>query len=281
MILFKKGDELKKYLIKKSSEGISIGFVPTMGALHEGHLSLVRAAKEKNGLVVASIFVNPTQFNDQQDYLHYPKTIDQDILLLEKSACDVLFLPDVQEIYPSGYVADHYALGSLETVLEGKYRPGHFQGVCQVVDRLLAIVMPSTLFLGQKDYQQCMVIERLIDLKQYATKLYVVPTMRENSGLAMSSRNLRLNEQDREKAAAIHDGLTHLKSRLQPGKVQPLCDDIATGLLQAGFEKVDYISIANAQTLEPVEEWDGKTDLVALAAVFLSGVRLIDNIPLT
>ena len=281
MILFKKGDELKKYLIKKAVEGISIGFVPTMGALHEGHLSLIRAAKEKNGLVVSSIFVNPTQFNDQQDYLHYPKTIDQDILLLEKSACDVLFLPDVQEIYPSGYLPDHYALGSLETVLEGKYRPGHFQGVCQVVDRLLAIVMPSTLFLGQKDYQQCMVIARLIHLKQYATDLHIVPTMRETSGLAMSSRNLRLNEQDRKKDAAIYAGLTHLKSRLKPGKIQSLCDDIANDLLRAGFEKVDYISIANAKTLDPVEEWDGETALVALAAVFLSGIRLIDNIPLT
>ncbi len=281
MILFKKGDELKKYLIKKTNEGISIGFVPTMGALHEGHLSLVRAAKTKSDLVVSSIFVNPTQFNDQQDYLHYPKTIDQDILLLEKSACDVLFLPDVQEIYPTGYQPTHYDLGSLETLLEGKYRPGHFQGVCQVVDRLLEIVMPSTLFLGQKDYQQCMVIERLIHLKQYATQLYVVPTMRETSGLAMSSRNLRLNEQDRAKAASIYAGLTHIKSRLTPGKVQPLCDEVAATLLQAGFEKVDYISIANAKTLESVEDWDGKTPLVALAAVFLSGVRLIDNIPLT
>lgn len=281
MILFRKGDELKKYLIKKTSEGISIGFVPTMGALHEGHLSLVRAAKANTDLVVSSIFVNPTQFNDQQDYLHYPKTIDQDIFLLEKSDCDVLFLPDVQEIYPNSYSPIHYALGSLETVLEGKYRPGHFQGVCQVVDRLLETVMPAMLFLGQKDYQQCMVIERLIDLKQYATQLYVVPTMRENSGLAMSSRNLRLNEQNRAKAAAIHAGLTHIKSRLEPGKVQSLCDEVAANLLQAGFEKVDYISIANAKTLEPVEEWDGKTALVALAAVFLSGVRLIDNIPLT
>lgn len=280
MILFKKGDELKKYLIKKTSEGISIGFVPTMGALHEGHLSLVRVAKEKNGLVVCSIFVNPTQFNDQQDYLHYPKTIDQDILLLEKSACDVLFLPDVQEIYPNGYLPIHYELGSLETVLEGKYRPGHFQGVCQVVDRLLAIVMPSTLFLGQKDYQQCMVIEKLIHIKQYATHLYIVPTVREPSGLAMSSRNLRLNEQDREKAASIYAGLSHIESCLKPGNVQSLCDDIANDLIQAGFEKIDYISIANAKTLEPIEEWDGETSLVALAAVFLSGVRLIDNIPL-
>lgn len=281
MILFKKGDELKKYLIKKALEGHTIGFVPTMGALHDGHLSLIRAAKEKTDLVVCSIFVNPTQFNDQQDYLHYPKTIDQDIFLLEKSTCDILFLPDVQEIYPDGYLPLHYELGSLETLLEGKYRPGHFQGVCQVVDRLLEMVIPSLLFLGQKDYQQCMVIDRLISIKQYPTQLYIVPTMREASGLAMSSRNLRLNEQDRTKAAAIYSGLTSIRSRLKPGSVQQLCDEVVNDLLKEGFEKVDYISIANAKTLEPIEEWDGQIPLVALAAVFLSGVRLIDNIPLT
>ncbi len=281
MILFKKGDELKKYLIKQASIGHTIGFVPTMGALHEGHLSLIRAAKEKTDLVVCSIFVNPTQFNDQQDYLHYPKTIDQDIFLLEKSTCDVLFLPDVQEIYPDGYLPIHYELGSLETLLEGKYRPGHFQGVCQVVDRLLAIVSPSFLFLGQKDYQQCMVIEKLISVQQYPTQLYIVPTMRETSGLAMSSRNLRLSEEDRIKATAIYTGLTSIQSRLKTGSVQQLCDEVAADLLRSGFEKVDYISIANAQTLEPIEEWDGQIPLVALAAAFLSGVRLIDNIPLT
>lgn len=281
MILFKKGDELKKYLIKQASIGHTIGFVPTMGALHEGHLSLIRTAKEKADLVVCSIFVNPTQFNDQEDYLHYPKTIDQDIFLLEKSTCDVLFLPDVQEIYPDGYLPLHYELGSLETLLEGKYRPGHFQGVCQVVDRLLTIVLPSFLFLGQKDYQQCMVIEKLIRIQQYPTQLYVVPTMREASGLAMSSRNLRLSEEDRIKATAIYTGLTSIQSRLKIGSVQQLCNEVAANLIRSGFEKVDYISIANAQTLEPIEEWDGQTPLVALAAVFLSGVRLIDNIPLT
>ncbi len=281
MILFKKGDELKKYLIKKTEEGLSIGFVPTMGALHEGHLSLIRAAKEKTTLVVCSIFVNPTQFNDQQDYLHYPKTIEQDILALEKSTCDVLFMPDVQEIYPDNYLPKSYHLGSLETVLEGKYRPGHFQGVCQVVDTLLEIVMPTLLFLGQKDYQQCMVIEKLIQIKQYPSRLFIVPTKREESGLAMSSRNLRLTEADRQKAKAIYAGLNHIKMQLKTGAVQQLCDDIHKDLLEAGFEKVDYISIANAQNLEPIEIWDGKIPLVALAAAFLSGVRLIDNIPLT
>ncbi len=281
MILFKKADELKKYLIKKTEEGLSIGFVPTMGALHEGHLSLIKEARDKSGLVVCSIFVNPTQFNDQQDYLHYPKTIEQDILALEKSTCDVLFMPDVQEIYPDNYLPKSYHLGSLETVLEGKYRPGHFQGVCQVVDTLLEIVMPTLLFLGQKDYQQCMVIEKLIQIRQYPTRLCIVPTKREKSGLAMSSRNLRLTEADRQKATAIYTGLNHIKTQLKAGAVKHLCDKVQSDLLKAGFEKVDYITIADAQTLEPIEVWDGKIPLVALAAAFLSGIRLIDNIPLT
>lgn len=281
MILFRKGDELKKYLIAKTGQGLNIGFVPTMGALHEGHLSLIRAAKERSDLVVSSIFVNPTQFNDQQDYLHYPKTINQDILALEKSACDILFMPDVKEIYPDNYLPLSYDLGFLETVLEGKFRPGHFQGVCQVVDRLLEIVTPGLLFLGQKDYQQCMVIERLIQLKHPSTRLLIVPTMREKNGLAMSSRNLRLSTTDRVKAEAIYKGLMKIKAQLQPGTLQQLCEEVSNDLLDAGFEKVDYISISHASTLAPVNEWDGKTPLVALAAAFISGVRLIDNIPLT
>lgn len=282
MILFKKGDELRKYLIKKKAAGASIGFVPTMGALHNGHLSLVNTALKQSDLVVCSIFVNPTQFNDKSDYLHYPNTIEQDIVQLEKSACDILFLPDVPEIYPENDVPVHYELGNLEKVLEGKFRPGHFQGVCQVVDRLLQLVEPTTLFLGRKDYQQCMVISKLIQLKGYSTHLCIVPTMREESGLAMSSRNLRLSEGDKQKAAAIFKGLTHIRVHVKPGIVSPLTTSVAKELLvNEGFDKIDYISIVHADTLEEVIEWDGQSPLVALAAVFLSGVRLIDNIPLT
>lgn len=281
MILFKKGDELNKYLIKKKAEGASIGFVPTMGALHEGHISLIKAAQQQTNLVVSSIFVNPTQFNDPADYLHYPKTIDRDIFELEKAGCDILLMPEVQEIYPESFSAPYYELGNLEKVLEGKYRPGHFQGVCQVVDRLLRLVEPSILFLGRKDYQQCMVIEKLIELQGFQTRLFMVPTMREESGLAMSSRNLRLSDTDKEKAAALYKGLELIRTELRPGPLTVLTTTVANDLLQKGFEKIDYISIAHAQTLEPVAEWDGKSPLVALAAVFLSGVRLIDNVPLT
>jgi pantoate--beta-alanine ligase len=281
MILFKTIDELRKYIINIRSAGKAIGFVPTMGALHAGHLSLISTSKKNTGLTVCSIFVNPTQFNDPSDYQQYPITIEQDIRLLEQEGCDVLFLPEVKEIYPSNFEKKHYELGALETHLEGKYRPGHFQGVCQVVDRLLTIVEPNQLFLGRKDYQQCMVIAELIRQTGKHTSLQIVPTMRETSGLAMSSRNLRLSEPDREKATAIYKALQWIKTTIQPGPIGTISATAGKILLDAGFDKIDYISIAHAQNLEPIEDWDGQTPLVALAAAFLSGVRLIDNISLT
>lgn len=281
MILFKSTVELKKYLIKERAAGKTIGFVPTMGALHLGHISLIEAAKQECHLTVSSIFVNPTQFNDPADYQQYPVTIEKDIYLLEQSGCDILLLPSVQEIYPDETHKKQYELGSLEQLLEGKYRPGHFQGVCQVVNRLLEIVEPNLLFLGRKDYQQCMVIEKLIQLTDSYTELFIVPTMRESTGLAMSSRNLRLSEIDRERAKAIYASLNWMKEHLRIGSVSDLTKNAEAQLLEAGFDQIDYISIAHAQTLEPIEIWDGTTPLVALAAAFLSGVRLIDNISLT
>lgn len=281
MILFKNIIELEKYLIKERTAGKSIGFVPTMGALHQGHISLIDTAQEQCQLTVSSIFVNPTQFNDPADFQQYPITIEKDIFMLEQAGCDVLLLPSVQEIYPDETHKKKYNLGALEQLLEGKYRPGHFQGVCQVVNRLLEIVKPDLLFLGRKDYQQCMVIEQLIKLTGFYTKVCIVQTMREASGLAMSSRNLRLSEIDREKARAIYTSLNWIKDNLHSGSVGELIKNAENRLLNAGFDSVDYISIADAQTLEPVEIWDGSTPLVALAAAFLSNVRLIDNIPLT
>lgn len=281
MILFKTINELKKYIIKTRLSGTPVGFVPTMGALHAGHLSLIKASKAVTGLTVCSIFVNPTQFNNPTDYQRYPATIEQDIRLLEQEGCDILFLPSVQEIYPANYQQKRYNLGSLELYLEGKYRPGHFQGVCQVVERLLYIVEPDQLFLGRKDYQQCMVIAELINQTGMHTDLRIVPTMREPSGLAMSSRNLRLSETDREKASAIYHTLQWIKATIHTGSIKNIIVNAEKMLIDTGFNKVEYISIVHAQNLEPIEEWDREMPLVALAAAFLSGVRLIDNISLT
>jgi len=279
MIICKKPRELHNLLEKKNIEQHEIGFIPTMGALHAGHLSLVEAAKKQNKIVVCSIFVNPIQFNDPQDFKKYPITLEKDILMFEGAGCDVLFIPSVEDIYPKGTNnMEHYDLGFLETVLEGKFRPGHFQGVCLVMGRLLEIVLPDNLYLGQKDYQQCMVIKKLIELigLEDKVKVNICPTLREEDGLAMSSRNTRLLPDDRIKATTISKALRSLKENLKAGDTKKIKDEAKEMLLQKGF-LIDYVEIANADTLELIENWNGKVKVVALAAAFLNNVRLIDN----
>ena len=277
MILFKKAGDLSNWLETQRKNNLQIGFAPTMGALHPGHLSLIVSSKEQNDITVASIFVNPTQFNDPKDFEKYPVTIEKDIDLLEKAGCDVLFLPDTKEIYPAGTSAGkQYDLGFLETVFEGKFRPGHFQGVCMVVERLLIIVEPDNLYLGQKDYQQCMVITRLIELMGSATNVNICPTLREKDGLAMSSRNMRLSAEERETATTIYKCLSLAKEKLSPGDMASLKKEMQVLLERAGF-RIDYAEIADARTLEIINEWDGKEKLVVLVAAFLNEVRLIDN----
>jgi pantoate--beta-alanine ligase len=277
MILLKKPAELSAYIAEKKKQGNSIGFAPTMGALHNGHISLINNSKQVNNITVCSIFVNPTQFNQAKDFEKYPITIEKDIDMLEKNGCDVLFLPSVQEIYPDDLTKQpHYNLGYLETVLEGKYRPGHYQGVCQVVHRLLQIVQPHNLYLGQKDYQQCMVIKKLIELTHLKTNVIICATLRENDGLAMSSRNMRLNEQERKMAVKISETLSFIKKEIKPGYLQDLKERGNQYLTAENF-KVDYVEIANADDLTFVENWNGKQKLVALVAAYLNEVRLIDN----
>ena len=257
--------------------GNSIGYVPTMGALHKGHISLIVNSKKVNQITVSSIFVNPTQFNNPKDFEKYPVTLQSDIDLLEQNGCDVLFLPTVAEMYPTGFNNNKsYNLGYLETVLEGKYRPGHFQGVCQVVDRLLQIVRPHNLYLGQKDYQQCMVIKKMIELVQMNINVIVCATLREGDGLAMSSRNMRLNKQEREQAVRISEVLLFIKKEIKAGYIGDLEERAIQYLSAAGF-KVDYVTIAAADTLELLEYWDGSKNIVALAAAYMNEVRLIDN----
>lgn len=279
MIVFKTALALQEQLARARQNGQSIGFVPTMGALHQGHVSLIETAREQSDYTVCSIFVNPVQFNDPNDYKKYPVTTDSDMAMLEQCGADALFLPAVEEMYPGGTAGlEHYELGYLETILEGKYRPGHFQGVCQVMRRLLEMVRPHGLFMGQKDYQQCMVVKKLLELTRMdaETNLHVCPTVREADGLAMSSRNMRLSAEARAKAIAIPDALSFVKSNLQPGQLLPLMLE-ARSFLTAQKMKVDYLEIADAGTLEPTDNWNGKQKLVALAAAFLGEVRLIDN----
>ncbi len=283
MILFKKSRDLGTFLANQRQNGKSIGFVPTMGALHQGHLALVRSSIDENAYTACSIFVNPTQFNDPRDYKKYPFMIEKDIDLLEKLDCSVLFQPSVDEVYPDGIVArKHFDLGYLDNILEGKCRPGHFQGVCMVMQRLLELVSPDRLYLGQKDYQQCLVIKRLITLmgREDSTQVMICPTQREGDGLAMSSRNLRLSDTERAKAATIYRSLKMINENYSTADLGELKRKAAAMLEENGF-KIDYIEIATAKDLHTADHWDGKEKLVALVAAFLNDVRLIDNLVLS
>jgi pantoate--beta-alanine ligase len=277
MIIFKYAGQLTRYIQQQKSAGRQIGFVPTMGALHEGHMALIRQSKKETDRTVCSIFVNPTQFNNASDYQHYPITIDKDIARLESAGTDILFLPSVSEMYPQGTDdLEQYDLGYLETVLEGKYRPGHFQGVCQVMSRLLNIVQPHQLFMGQKDYQQCMVVSRLLEIMQSPTRLVRFPTMREADGLAMSSRNLRLPPAHRAKAGTIFKCLQLIKETCKNGKNWKEIQAQAIDMLTTNGFRIDYVELADAATLQPVHHCHQPA--VALIAAFLGEVRLIDNL---
>jgi len=272
--------ELNK--LKKLNQ--SIGFVPTMGALHKGHISLIEQCNNQNDVTVCSIFVNPTQFNDPADFAKYPKTIEQDLLLLEIAQCNIVFLPSVEEIYPKNATPiKQYNLGFLETILEGSARPGHFQGVCQVVERLLTIVSPNVLYLGQKDYQQCMVINQLVELMGWKNqlKIEIEATLREPSGLAMSSRNMRLTDAQLVNATAIHQSLQFIKNNISTTPIESIIAHTEQYLLQHNFEKIDYIAICHAESLAPITNFDTQTKTVALIAAFIGGVRLIDNLILS
>ena len=277
MILIKDIFTLQQIIKKEKQKGNTIGFVPTMGALHAGHIALITNAKAQNKFVVCSIFVNPTQFNNLDDLKKYPKTIETDIDKLEAGCCDLLFLPSVEEMYPKGEQNKHYELGYLETILEGKYRPGHFQGVCIIVDKLLLAVKPTILYLGRKDYQQCMVIAAMIKLEKHETTLVICDTIRETDGLAMSSRNMRLNGEERQQALRIIESLNYFKKNIKIGSLETLKENTEFFLTENGY-KVDYIEIADATTLEIQNTWDGEKKMVALVAAYLNEVRLIDNI---
>ena len=278
MIIFKHPKDLQSYIQNGAIDPNSIGFVPTMGALHKGHISLIQTARVENSLVVASIFVNPTQFTDQLDFEKYPSTIESDILKLENSGCDILFLPTVADIYPNGITANQqYNLGHLDTILEGKYRPGHFQGVCQIVHLLLQIISPGKLYLGQKDYQQCLVIKKMISLLHIGTSVIICPTQREPDGLAMSSRNVRLTSIEREKATYIFKMLNYINENSKAEDLEKLEQIVQNKLTEQGF-KVEYVAIADQLTLENIQFRDKPSTPVALIAAYINQVRLIDNL---
>ncbi len=279
MIVFKHAQSLDRYLIKCKNRGQKIGFVPTMGALHQGHISLIKASKETTDLTVCSIFVNPTQFNDPTDFQNYPSTLSADMDILLAVECEVLFMPSVKEMYPNG-LSDPLKIdfGFIAQTLEGEHRPGHFEGMAQIVEKLLRIVKPDFLFMGQKDYQQQLIVGQLIKKRKFDTRLMVCPTLRESDGLAMSSRNVRLDKKSRKLAVKISETLKFIKTAsAKPSNTLKQLEQEAINRLQAikGIDP-EYFSIRNATTLKPVRKRTEK--MVALTAVWIGGVRLIDNL---
>ena len=276
MVICKTIVELKLHLKNYNS----IGFVPTMGALHQGHISLINQSNKHHAVTVCSIFVNPTQFNDVKDFDNYPITLVADIAMLEAANCEILFLPIVAEMYPNGIKnLEHYNLGFIETILEGAFRVGHYQGVCQIVYRLLKAVMPQQLYLGQKDYQQCMVIQKMINITDLKglVQVQVCPTLRQPNGLAMSSRNMRLSVDEKLIAVNIIKQLFAIKQHVETNAFDALKKQATLTLTNFGF-KVDYVSIADAVSLEEQHEYNENNNYVALIAAFCGSVRLIDNL---
>jgi pantoate--beta-alanine ligase len=280
--IFTTRKSLGEYLDQIRKAGKTIGFVPTMGALHQGHLSLIAQAQQQSDVVVCSIFVNPTQFNDPKDLKKYPRPITSDIEKLESVGCDVLFNPEVNEMY-AGNEQWHLDIGELEHLLEGKFRPGHYQGVMQVVYKLFDIVKPNVAFFGQKDYQQFMVIQKMVDLMHLPVKLEMCPILREADGLAMSSRNIHLSADDRQHALVLSKTLNWLKENLDLTKIDSLIEECEKNINEEPNVQLEYLEVVYADNLHSIhtDNWhkadEGRYNIVVLVAAKVGNTRLIDN----
>lgn len=282
MHIIKSAPILTKYLtnLRSTDKNVTVGFVPTMGALHNGHSSLIDESVKSNTITVCSIFVNPTQFGEESDLINYPKPIENDIELLIKHRCDVLFLPSVEEVYPKNFTPIEYALDGLDLKIEGASRPGHFQGVCNVIARFFEIIQPSNAYFGQKDFQQTVVVKKLNELLGSNTQISVVPIKREPHGLAQSSRNIRLSKKGRQNAAFIYKAISQIKE-----------DYVSLGLPESVAKakqfinaqkgsKIDYLLAVDTTSLEEVANFNDAKEVAILTVVEYEGVRLLDNIVL-
>ncbi len=269
---------LREKLHDRREKGAAVGFVPTMGALHQGHVSLVKQAAARNGCVVCSIFVNPTQFNEASDLDNYPRTPEKDAALLREVGCDILFMPEVEEIYPPGQdLSLDIDFGALGEVMEGAFRPGHFEGVATVVHRLLRIVGPDRMYMGEKDFQQLAIVRHMVNALSLPVEVVGCPTVREEDGLAMSSRNRRLTAADRVRAGAIYHSLQWARSRAGSLSREELESGAGRLLMAAGL-RPEYFLIVDPSTLQPLDmESDPKSGRACVAA-WAGPVRLIDNL---
>lgn len=277
MEIFETKKSLQEHLLKIRQEKQKIALVPTMGALHEGHLSLLAEAKQVADIVICSIFVNPTQFNDPKDLEKYPRPIEKDIALLKSAGCDLLFLPSVLEMYPDKDESWSIDLGDLDQIWEGEKRPGHFQGVTQVVYKLFSLTLPDIACFGQKDFQQIMAIQRMIDVMKLPVKIQICPIIRSSAGLALSSRNSRLSEAGKTKALALSRALQHIKTNFHTQDLTELQQEALAILAQEGAIQVEYLAICESSTLAAVDKIQPDKSYVALLTAWVEDVRLIDN----
>lgn len=269
--------ELSDSLVSYRKENRKIGFVPTMGALHRGHLSLVEKAKVQTDVVVASVFVNPNQFNNADDLKRYPRDLSKDADMLESVKCDLLFAPDVEEVYPEEDTRV-FDFGSLETVMEGKYRPGHFNGVAQVVSRLFDMVKPDKAFFGLKDFQQLAVIQNMVQQLKLSVEIVPCAIIREDDGLAMSSRNALLTDEQRKNAPKIARTLFDSCNFVPDLTIEALKEKVRTEINKSPELEVEYFEIVDGYTLQAVDNWSDSNYIVGCIAVFANKIRLIDNV---
>jgi pantoate--beta-alanine ligase len=277
MEIFKQIAPLKAFIKARRGQGKTIGLVPTMGALHAGHISLIEASKKQNSITVCSIFVNPTQFNNASDLQKYPRTLDKDTEWLKKVECDVAFCPEVSEMY-SRSSQIKFDFGSLDKVMEGKFRPGHFSGVAQVVSKLFHIVEPDHAYFGQKDWQQFAIIRQLVEDLNFDLELHSIPTLREVDGLAMSSRNQRLSETQRPHATVFYQSLLEAKKALLSGvSVSEVKQRVKEKIEQKPEMVLEYFEVADSTNLSLLENVNGSGSPILCIAGFIGDVRLIDN----
>ena len=269
--------DLQKKIAEIRTNGGTVGLVPTMGALHNGHLELVKRCVAENSICVVSVFVNPTQFNDKNDLLHYPRTLDADCKLLESAGCVIAFAPEVEEMYP---VEDTrvFNLGAVAEVMEGKYRPGHFNGVAQIVSKLFDAVQPDRAYFGEKDFQQIAVIRSMVKLLNYPVEIVACPIVREDDGMALSSRNLRLTPEQRKNAVSISQTLLKSRTFAEQHSVAETIDYVVNTLNSVPDLDVEYFEIVNGNTLLSVNDWSDSDYSVGCITVYCGEVRLIDNI---
>ncbi|MBK9672595.1 MAG: pantoate--beta-alanine ligase [Bacteroidetes bacterium] len=280
MIVLKHKQEVSSFTSTCKLNNKKVGFVATMGALHQGHLSLIQFAKKENDAVVCSIFINPLQFNDKNDFDKYPKTLSADLALLEGQGCDVVFVPDVEEMYASED-ATQFDFGKLDKVMEGVFRPGHFLGMAKVVKRLFDCVQPHTAYFGEKDFQQLAIIRKFTADLHLPVKIIGVPIMREKDGLAMSSRNTLLSADERIAASAIYKTLLETKQMAFKFPVETVKEFVLTNINRIPGFALEYFEIADADELQPTNSWNTLNPLMGFIVVRVGTVRLIDNIQLS